>query len=158
MVLVASWMQHLLFLLASAVSAEVSPVSSVTETMCNGVSSTRSHAVGRPTPCRRVLIPIVAVHRVQTQFIAADPGMKSGASSSGEGASEWGIWRLDPGPRGVRLSDYAALADAGGVAPRGGWKFDREDWWLEEHGLIMEKPEFPIQSGKYMCARHGLNS
>jgi hypothetical protein len=24
------------------------------------------------------------------------------------------------------------------------------DWWLEEHGLIMEKPDFPLPVGKYM--------
>ena len=24
------------------------------------------------------------------------------------------------------------------------------DWWLEEHGLIMEKPSFPLPAGKYM--------
>jgi uncharacterized cupin superfamily protein len=27
-------------------------------------------------------------------------------SSSGEGASQWGIWRLDPGPRGIQLEEY----------------------------------------------------
>ena len=34
--------------------------------------------------------------QIPIQFIAAlgDP-----QSSSGEGASQWGIWRLDPGPR-----------------------------------------------------------
>ena len=30
------------------------------------------------------------------------------------------------------------------------WTFDRNDWWLEEHGLIMEKPDFPITPGKYL--------
>jgi hypothetical protein len=58
-------------------------------------------------------------------------------------AQAWGIWRVDPGPRGVRLAQYAALEAAGGVA-RAGWQFDKDDWWLEEHGLIMEKPDFPV--------------
>jgi hypothetical protein len=89
--------------------------------------------------------------RVQTQFIAADPGMTNAGASSGTGASQWGIWRVDPGPRGVRLRDFAALEQAGGVAPAR-WMFDRGDWWLEEHGLIMEKPDFPIPSGKYLLA------
>jgi len=82
----------------------------------------------------------------RTQFIAAlgDP-----AASSGTGASSWGIWRLDPGPRGVFLAEYGALAASGGVA-RAGWQFDPEDWWLEEHGLIMEKPEFPLPPGRYV--------
>ena len=37
------------------------------------------------------------------QFIAAldDP-----AASSGTGADKWGLWREDPGPRGVFLRDY----------------------------------------------------
>jgi hypothetical protein len=26
----------------------------------------------------------------------------------------------------------------------------QSDWWLEEHGLIMEKPTFPLPAGKYM--------
>ena len=75
--------------------------------------------------------------RVQTQFIAAlgDPG-----ASSGRGAETWGLWREDPGPRGVRLrGGYDKLVGAAGRAPAG-WKFDDSDWWLEEHGLIMEAP------------------
>jgi len=78
--------------------------------------------------------------RVQTQFVAADPGLKNPQATSGTGAIEWGLWRLDPGPRGVRLHKYKALEANGSVAPAG-WTFDRQDWWLEEHGLIMEAPE-----------------
>ena len=37
----------------------------------------------------------------------------------------------------------------GGRAPAQ-WQFDKNDWWVEEHGLIMEKPHFPIPPGKYM--------
>ena len=89
--------------------------------------------------------------RVQTQFIAAaiDPVHGEGMqSSSGNGTSSWGIWRVDPGPRGVRLGDYPRLDRSGGKAPAG-WQFDKGDWWLEEHGLIMEKPDFPLPPGKY---------
>ena len=87
-----------------------------------------------------------SMKRVQTQFIAAlgDP-----SASSGTNANEWGIWRVDPGPRGVRLHQFKQLEAAGGVAPAG-WTFDRNDWWLEEHGLIMEKPDFPLPAGKYV--------
>jgi hypothetical protein len=83
---------------------------------------------------------------VPTQYIAAlaDP-----SASSGTGAESWGIWRLDPGPRGVRLSSYEALKAHGGKAPSD-WQFDASDWWLEENGLIMEKPEFPMPPGKYL--------
>jgi hypothetical protein len=83
---------------------------------------------------------------ISTQFIAAlgDPG-----ATSGNGAQTWGLWPLDPGPRGVELDDYARLKEAGGVAPAR-WKFDGADWWLEEHGLIMEKPQFPLAPGKYL--------
>ena len=92
-----------------------------------------------------------AFKRVQTQFIAAaiDPVHGEGMqSSSGNGTSAWGIWRVDPGPRGVRLGDYRRLDQSGGKAPAG-WQFDKGDWWLEEHGLIMEKPDFPLPPGKY---------
>ncbi len=84
--------------------------------------------------------------QVPTQYIAAlaDPG-----AGSGTGAETWGIWRLDPGPRGVRLGSYEALKAHGGKAPSD-WQFDPRDWWLEEHGLIMEKPEFPMPPGKYL--------
>ena len=84
-----------------------------------------------------------------TQYIAADPGMRNGAATSGTGAEAWGHWKIDPGPRGVRLNKYAALEAAGGKAPHG-WEFDAQDWWLEEHGLIMEKPEIPMAPGKYL--------
>ena len=70
--------------------------------------------------------------------------------SSGTGADKWGIWTVDPGPRGVELRDYPKLEARGGVAPRGGWKFNKDNWWLEEHGLIMEAPDFPLPPGRYL--------
>ncbi len=84
--------------------------------------------------------------RISTQFIAAlgDP-----AASSGSGAQSWGLWRKDPGPRGVWLNNYESLKVAGGIAPAQ-WVFDNTDWWLEENGLIMEKPDFPLPAGKYL--------
>jgi hypothetical protein len=84
--------------------------------------------------------------RISTQFIAAlgDPG-----ATSGSGAQSWGLWPLDPGPRGVRLESYDRLKNAGGLAPAR-WSFDRTDWWLEENGLIMEQPTFPLPPGKYL--------
>ena len=84
--------------------------------------------------------------RIPTQFIAAlgDPG-----ANSGTGAQTWGVWPVDPGPRGVRLSQFAQLQKAGGVAPDG-WKFDNKDWWVEEHGLIMEQPKFPVTPGTFL--------
>jgi len=84
--------------------------------------------------------------RIRTQYIAAlgDPG-----ATSGGGAESWGLWRLDPGPRGVRLTDYEQLEAANGVAPAR-WQFNSADWWLEENGLIMEQPDFPLPPGKYV--------
>jgi hypothetical protein len=84
--------------------------------------------------------------RVPLQFIAA---LGEPAASSGSGAQNWGIWRIDPGPRGVRLEGFVRLEAAGGVAPAK-WQFDSKDWWLEEHGLIMEAPDFPMPAGKYL--------
>jgi len=101
------------------------------------VSVGQSHAADRgPTKFQRI----------PTQFIAAlgPPGATSGSS-----AELWGLWPLDPGPRGVRLSSLEQLEEAGGLAPAR-WKFDHTDWWLEEHGLIMEQPTFPIPPGKYL--------
>jgi hypothetical protein len=82
--------------------------------------------------------------RIPTQFIAAlgDP-----RATSGSNAQSWGLWREDPGPRGVRLDRYPQLKSTG-IAPAQ-WKFDDTDWWLEEHGLIMERPDFPLPAGKY---------
>lgn len=84
--------------------------------------------------------------RVPTQFIAA---LGDAGAGAGSGAQSWGLWTLDPGPRGVGLGSYARLRDGGGVAPAG-WKFDNTDWWLEEHGLIMEQPDFPLPPRKYV--------
>ena len=36
------------------------------------------------------------------------------------------------------------------VCKKIGWKFDKNDWWLEEHGLIMEAPTFPLSPGRYL--------
>jgi hypothetical protein len=84
--------------------------------------------------------------RIPTQFIAAlgDPG-----ATSGSGAQSWGLWPLDPGPRGVELNRYQRLKEAGGVAPAR-WQFDDRDWWLEEHGLIMEQPTVLLPPGRYL--------
>ncbi|MGI9302956.1 MAG: hypothetical protein ACR2RB_09635 [Gammaproteobacteria bacterium] len=84
--------------------------------------------------------------RIPTQFIAA---LGEPDATSGSGAQSWGLWRLDPGPRGVWLDNYEQLKAADGVAPAR-WKFDSTDWWLEENGLIMEKPDFPVPPGKYV--------
>ncbi|MDT3777053.1 hypothetical protein PJI16_05705 [Nitrospira sp. MA-1] len=84
--------------------------------------------------------------RISTQYIAA---LGAPRATSGSGAESWGLWPLDPGPRGVKLSRLEQLEKAGGVAPAR-WKFDHTDWWLEEHGLIMEQPTFPLSPGKYL--------
>jgi hypothetical protein len=84
--------------------------------------------------------------RIPGQYIAA---LGEPAATSGSGAQQWGLWRLDPGPRGVPLVRYERLQQVGGAAPAG-WKFDPREWWLEEHGLIMEKPTFPLAPGRYL--------
>ena len=82
----------------------------------------------------------------ETQYIAAlgKPG-----ATSGTDAAQWGLWAVDPGPRGVWTEDYADLMANGGLAPDG-WQFDANAWWLEEHGLIMEAPSFPLPAGEYV--------
>lgn len=83
--------------------------------------------------------------RIEPQFIAA---LGEPTAKSGTGAQSWGFWKEDPGPRASRLDEYPRLK-ATGVAPAQ-WKFDPADWWLEEHGLIMENPVFPLPAGKYL--------
>lgn len=88
----------------------------------------------------------VQYHSIDAQYIAAlgAPGAKSG-----RGAQTWGLWKEDPGPRGIELGQYSRLKKSGGVTPAR-WKFDPADWWLEENGLIMEQPVFPLQPGRYV--------
>lgn len=83
---------------------------------------------------------------IRTQFIAAlaNPG-----ATSGTGAEQWGLWTVDPGPRGIHLRHYDALMAMGGVAPAK-WTFDSAGWWLEENGLIMEAPAFGLPAGRYI--------
>lgn len=82
----------------------------------------------------------------ETQYIAAlgDP-----AATSGTDAEDWGFWEVDPGPRGVWSTEFGELLARGGTAPAG-WQFDPAAWWLEEHGLIMEAPSFPLPPGRYV--------
>lgn len=138
-------------------------------------SSTCKHArtqVAEPRVCRReflAALPAVAVatglapaamaqgfftiekngitfRRIRTQFIAA---LAVPDETAGDNAERWGLWREDPGPRGVRLDRFERLVAAKGIAPAR-WQFDTADWWLEEHGLIMEQPDFPLPAGRYL--------
>lgn len=83
--------------------------------------------------------------RIRTQYIAA---LAPSDAKSGSGAETWGLWRVDPGPIGVWLRFYKLLQKAGNIAPAG-WRFSIDDWWLDENGLIMKAPEFPMPAGKY---------
>ena len=82
---------------------------------------------------------------LKSQYIAvtADP-----LAQSGTGAQDWGIWKVDPGPRGVYIKDFTSI-DVDGRAPAG-WTFDPQTWWLEEYGRVMEAPTFPIEPGRYV--------
>ena len=53
---------------------------------------------------------------VSMQYIAALGGE---GENSGSGAQAWGLWPVDPGPRGVRLNSYERLRAADGRAPAG---------------------------------------
>lgn len=111
-----------------------------------------------PFPIRAALLALATVFApiaaraetaftpIPTQYIAV---LGDKTASSGTGAESWGIWTIDPGPRGVRLSSYEALLAASGKAPAG-WTFDPQSWWLEEHGLLMEAPQFPVPAGRYV--------
>jgi hypothetical protein len=81
-----------------------------------------------------------------TQYIAA---LGDSSASSGDDARTWGFWQVDPGPRGVWTRNFQELVANAGIAPQG-WTFDADAWWLEEHGLIMEAPVFPLPAGQYV--------
>jgi hypothetical protein len=83
---------------------------------------------------------------VATQFLAA---LGNPLAGKGNGAENWGLWTLDPGPRGVRLSKLSELFSNGGIAPAQ-WTFDAKSWWLEEHGLVMEAPQAGVAPGRYL--------
>src|SRR6185436_9169556 len=113
-------------------------------------SGVRAMLAARRSACYDALEQVergqMKFQRISTQFIAASGNPEA---NSGSDAQSWGLWPVDPGPRGVRLGSFAQLKAAGGVAPAG-WKFDAREWWLEEHGLIMEPPVFPLPPGKYL--------
>ena len=91
------------------------------------------------------LLAQTKIRRIPTQYIAA---LAPEGATSGTGAETWGLWKVDPGPIGVWLRLYQALQKAGNIAPAG-WRFDIDDWWVDENGLIMKAPEFPIPPGQY---------
>jgi len=91
------------------------------------------------------LLAQTKIRRIPIQYIAA---LAPERATSGTGAETWGLWKVDPGPIGVWLRLYQALQKAGNIAPAG-WRFDIDDWWLDENGLIMKAPEFPIPAGQY---------
>ena len=91
------------------------------------------------------LLAQTIVRRVQPQYIAS---LALSRATSGTGAETWGLWSVDPGPIGVWLRFYQLLQKAGNIAPSG-WRFNIDDWWLDENGLIMKAPQFPIPARKY---------
>src|SRR6476661_4606079 len=103
-------------------------------------------AAGLQQPVHASDVDLSKFRRIEPQYIAA---LGDAGATSGNSAQSWGLWSQDPGPRGCKLDLYPQLKAAGGVAPSQ-WKFDDKDWWLEEHGLIMEKPTFPLPPGKYL--------
>jgi hypothetical protein len=103
-------------------------------------------AAGLRPPVLASGVDVSKFKAIEPQYIAALGDEKA---TAGNGAQAWGLWSQDPGPRGCKLDRYDQLKAAGGVAPAQ-WKFDSADWWLEEHGLIMEKPTFPLPPGKYL--------
>ena len=93
------------------------------------------------------------IKRIDTQYIAA---LGDATAMRGSNAETWGLWAVDPGPRGVRLTNSSEFL-AKGVAPAG-WVFDKSDWWVEEYGRIMEKPDFPMPPGRYVVTNGKFTS
>ena len=105
-----------------------------------GVAATALLALAAESKAATVFKPI------PMQFLAA---LGNPLAGHGTGAESWGLWSLDPGPRGVRLSNFAQMVANGGVAPAQ-WRFDAGSWWLEEHGLVMEQPDAKVLPGRYL--------
>jgi len=63
------------------------------------------------TPVWRVLPACLAGEFASTQFIAA---MGDPAANPGARAQAWGLWPVDPGPRGVSLGRFDQTCGAGG--------------------------------------------
>ena len=105
------------------------------------------HAVADPPPP-----PIVDGRWISVagHYLAADPGMAHSGDTDGTGATAWGIWRTDPGNNGVLFRDIPTLEGTGfsPSAYTNHWKFKPEEWWVEEHGMIMPAPEH-LPAGKY---------
>ena len=79
-------------------------------------------------------------------FIAA---LGAADATYGSGAQNWGIWYGDPATRSIWLSMYPLIRQMGGFTPAN-WRIEEDDWWLDENGLIMLPPEFPIPPGRYL--------
>ena len=79
-------------------------------------------------------------------FIAA---LGAETATSGSGAQDWGIWYGDPATRSVWLSMYPLVRQMGGFTPAN-WRIVEDDWWLDENGLVMPPPNFPIPPGRYL--------
>jgi hypothetical protein len=75
---------------------------------------------------------------VPIQFIAA---LGPPDANSGKNANAWGLWRVDPGPRGVPIASFPASGK--------GWTLNPAELWVEEHGRLMESPE-PLPPGRYL--------
>lgn len=106
--------------------------------------STAAAAAAALPGVSRAAIDFSEFKRVPTQYIAALGPLQA---TLGNNAETWGLWRQDPGPRGVQLDRYDRLVN--GMAPAG-WHHDDSAWWLEEHGLLMESPEFPMPAGRFV--------
>lgn len=82
------------------------------------------------------------------QFIAAlPPSTTSPSPTSGEGAENWGLWPVDPGPLGLRLRTYERVKAGEIAAPA--WLNDN-DFFLDENAIVMPQPQFPLPPGKYL--------
>ena len=60
--------------------------------------------------------------------------------------SRWGIWREDPGPRGVHITDWSLLEMMGGLAPSG-WTFDSKVTMILVIMMMMDDYNVDLRTG-----------
>ena len=155
----------LLFLTIVATSCNLLPVQALTQSQSTGrrsfllknsglvlsslvVTTVASKNPVEATPSESESEPSTRkIQPIPRQFIAAVVG-DDPTATHGSGADQWGLWTVDPGPRGVRLEDFSKTLSKTKRGPYG-WAYDPNDWWLEEHGVIMEQPDFPLAAGDY---------
>jgi len=112
--------------------------------LASSAAAALTYTVIGPAPAQSMSLPPGYERVAPLQFIAALGDEKA---TSGKGAGDWGLWPVDPGPLGLRLSTYEKVKAGTVTAPA--WLND-DDFFLDENAIVMPQPTFPLPPGKYL--------